>query len=142
VPGHGCAALWRDPAYFAQVRLDTWPAPVWPNGEDLDPDVLIWGVDADGNLPGAAGARRRVLTEELMTGPTCLTGCTAPGTATKTLERGSTLGVVRHVPAKLCDECGAPLYSGAVVEQLLAWLEDAVRAGVTVQVSEFSSVAA
>jgi hypothetical protein len=23
---------------------------VWPNGADLDPDVLIWGVDADGNL--------------------------------------------------------------------------------------------
>jgi len=36
-------SAWRDPAYFAQVRLDTWPAPVWPNGEDLDPDVLIGG---------------------------------------------------------------------------------------------------
>ncbi|MGH9696474.1 MAG: DUF2442 domain-containing protein [Bryobacteraceae bacterium] len=43
---------WRDPAYFAQVQLatDPWPAPTWPNGVDLDPDVLIWGVDADGNL--------------------------------------------------------------------------------------------
>jgi hypothetical protein len=43
---------WRDPAYFAQVHLatDPWPAPTWPNGVDLDPDVLIWGVDADGNL--------------------------------------------------------------------------------------------
>jgi hypothetical protein len=41
---------WRDPSYFAEVRLDTWPAPVWPHGEALDPDVLIWGVDADGNL--------------------------------------------------------------------------------------------
>lgn len=37
---------WRDPAYFAQVRLDTWPAPVWPNGEDLD----LWDVDAGGNF--------------------------------------------------------------------------------------------
>jgi hypothetical protein len=43
---------WRDPAYFAQVRLatDPWPAPTWPNGVDLDPDVLISGVDADGHL--------------------------------------------------------------------------------------------
>jgi hypothetical protein len=49
------------------------------------------------------------------------------------LERGSTLVVVRHVPAELCDRCGAPLYGGAVVEQLLAMLEDAVRAGVTMQ---------
>jgi hypothetical protein len=23
---------------------------VWPNGFDLDPDVLIFGVDANGNL--------------------------------------------------------------------------------------------
>jgi hypothetical protein len=43
---------WLDPAYFARVYLptDSWPAPTWPNGVDLDPDVLIWGVDADGNL--------------------------------------------------------------------------------------------
>ncbi len=43
---------WRDPAYFARVVLpsEPWPAPTWPNGVDLDPDVLIWGVDADGNL--------------------------------------------------------------------------------------------
>lgn len=53
VPAPGIESVfspWRDPAYFAQVQLDTWPAPVWPNGEDLDPDVLIWGIDADGNL--------------------------------------------------------------------------------------------
>jgi hypothetical protein len=48
---HNVFTPWRDPAYFAQVRLaEIWPAPVWPNGVDLDPDVLIWGVDADGNL--------------------------------------------------------------------------------------------
>ena len=43
---------WLDPAYFAQVSLpaEPWPAPTWPNGVDLDPDVLIWGVDADGHL--------------------------------------------------------------------------------------------
>ncbi|HEY3823097.1 MAG TPA: DUF2442 domain-containing protein [Bryobacteraceae bacterium] len=31
----------RDPAYFAQVRVDPEPGTVvWPNGADLDPDVL------------------------------------------------------------------------------------------------------
>jgi YgiT-type zinc finger domain-containing protein len=77
-----------------------------------------------------------------MTCPTCQTGHTARGTATKTLERGETLVVVRHVPADVCDRCGAPLYAGAVVEQLLALLDEATRAGVTFQVREFSSVAA
>jgi hypothetical protein len=52
---------WRDPAYFARVWLATnpWPAPTWPNGVDLDPDVLIWGVDADGNLLAPAHAEAR-----------------------------------------------------------------------------------
>lgn len=74
--------------------------------------------------------------------PTCQTGHTAQGTATKTLERGDTLIVVRHVPADVCNRCGAPLYAGAVVEQLLALLDEAARGGVTFQVREFASVAA
>ena len=77
-----------------------------------------------------------------MTCPTCQTGETIPGTATKTLERGATLVVVRHVPADVCDRCGAPLYSGAVVEQLLALLDAAHRGGVAFEVRDFSSVAA
>jgi YgiT-type zinc finger domain-containing protein len=76
-----------------------------------------------------------------MTCPTCRTGHTVPGTATKTLERGSTLVVVRHVPAEVCDRCGAPLYGGAVVEQLLALLETAYQGGVAFEVREFASVA-
>jgi YgiT-type zinc finger domain-containing protein len=77
-----------------------------------------------------------------MTCPTCQIGHTAQGTATKTLERGETLVVVRHVPAEVCDRCEAALYTGAVVEQLLALLDEASRTGVTFQVREFSSVAA
>lgn len=77
-----------------------------------------------------------------MTCPTCQTGKTTRGTTTKTLERGSTLVVVRHIPAEVCDRCGAPLYSGAVVERLLALLDEAHRAGVAFEVREFASVAA
>ena len=50
---------WRDPAYFAQVCLPTepWPTATWPNGVDLDPDVLIWGADATAStLRGEGGA--------------------------------------------------------------------------------------
>ena len=32
----------KDPAFFAQVRVEGGTV-VWPNGADLDPDVLIWG---------------------------------------------------------------------------------------------------
>jgi YgiT-type zinc finger domain-containing protein len=72
--------------------------------------------------------------------PTCQTGETTPGTATKTLERGATLVVVRHVPAEVCDRCGAPLYAGAVVDRLLLLLEAAHHGGVTFEVREFPSV--
>ena len=48
--GRNVFAPWRDPQYFAQVRLAEYGTAVWPNGVDLDPDVLIWGVDANGNL--------------------------------------------------------------------------------------------
>jgi hypothetical protein len=55
VPADGAAATvftpWRDPAYFGQVQIDpAWHAPVWPNGADLDPEVLIWGLHANGQL--------------------------------------------------------------------------------------------
>jgi YgiT-type zinc finger domain-containing protein len=73
-----------------------------------------------------------------MTCPTCQTGETSPGTATKMLERGSTLVIVRHVPADVCDRCGAPLYEGLVVEQLLALLDEAIDGGVMFSVREFS----
>jgi hypothetical protein len=38
---HGVFEPLRDPAYFAQVRADAeLGTVVWPNGADLDPDVL------------------------------------------------------------------------------------------------------
>lgn len=35
-----------DPAYFAQVTLDEWGAPCWPNGLDLAPDGLYASLGA------------------------------------------------------------------------------------------------
>ncbi len=71
---------------------------------------------------------------------TCQTGETRHGTVTKTLERGHTLVVVRHVPAECCDRCGVPVYAGAVLQHLLALLEQAERDGVMFEVREFASV--
>ena len=36
----------KDPAYFAQVRLDEDGAPAWPNGLDLAPDALYEDLTA------------------------------------------------------------------------------------------------
>jgi len=40
-----------DPVFFRAVRVDPRAGTiVWPDGTDLDPDVLRWGRRADGTL--------------------------------------------------------------------------------------------
>lgn len=55
----GVFAPLRDPAYFAQVRVepDTGTI-VWPNGADFDPDVLRHRLTGEA-LPGQAPSSRR-----------------------------------------------------------------------------------
>jgi hypothetical protein len=38
----------RDPAFFAQVTLSAWGAPLWPNGLDTAPDALYERLRAQG----------------------------------------------------------------------------------------------
>lgn len=68
----------------------------------------------------------------------CPTGQTAPGTKTATLEREETLIVVRHVPADVCETCGAAYYSADVTDRLRELLEEAARSQTEVLVREFS----
>ena len=52
---HGVFEPLRDPAYFAQLRVDPeLGTVVWPNGADLDPDVLYGRITG---TPAFAGAR-------------------------------------------------------------------------------------
>lgn len=43
----------RDPAFFAQVRIDELGAPVWANGTDIAPDALHDRLAAIGQSAGA-----------------------------------------------------------------------------------------
>ncbi len=54
----GVFAPLREPAYFAQVRVEPDSGTiVWPNGADLDPDVLRHALTGE-SLPGQDSARR------------------------------------------------------------------------------------
>jgi hypothetical protein len=54
----GVFAPLRDTAYFAQVRVEADTGTiVWPNGADLDPDVLHHRLTGE-PLPGQGPARR------------------------------------------------------------------------------------
>ena len=69
----------------------------------------------------------------------CKTGETQPGTATVTLERDGTTVVIKGVPARVCKNCGEEYVEENVTAQLLNTAEDAVRAGVQVDVRTYAA---
>ena len=72
-----------------------------------------------------------------MTCVICKHGKTAPGTTRIAVERGSTVLVVRSVPAQVCDNCGEAYLSPDAVDRLQEMLAAAARGGVQVEVREY-----
>lgn len=68
----------------------------------------------------------------------CKHGETQPGTVTVTLEREGTTLVFKHVPAHVCDNCGESYVDETTTDQLLNAAENAVKAGVQVEIREFA----
>jgi len=69
----------------------------------------------------------------------CKHGETRPGKTTVTLERGGATLVVRGVPARICGNCGEAYVDQEITRQLLGTAEEALRAGVQVDVREFAA---
>jgi YgiT-type zinc finger domain-containing protein len=67
----------------------------------------------------------------------CKHGETQPGRTTVTLTRGNTTVVFRDVPALICDNCGEEYVDEETTSRLLAIAEEAVRAGVHVDVRDY-----
>lgn len=68
----------------------------------------------------------------------CKTGETVDGTTTVTIERESTVLVMRGVPARVCGTCGEAYVSGAVTDEILRCAEEMHRQGVEVDVRRFA----
>jgi YgiT-type zinc finger domain-containing protein len=60
-----------------------------------------------------------------------------PGSATVTLERGGLTLVVKHVPARVCPNCGEQYVDEQTAGHLLDTAERAMEAGVHVDVREY-----
>ncbi len=71
--------------------------------------------------------------------PICRFGETTLGTATVTLTRGSAIMVIRHVPAEVCDSCGADYTDEAATRRLNQLLDEACAAGIELDVREYSA---
>lgn len=67
----------------------------------------------------------------------CKLGETRPGKATVTLERDSTILVVKGVPASVCANCGEEYVDEETTARLLQAAEEAAKAGVQVDVREY-----
>lgn len=72
----------------------------------------------------------------------CTGGGTQPGKTTITLERGAATLVFKGVPAQVCENCGEAYVGQETTEKLLRLAEEAVRAGVQVDIREFIAKAA
>lgn len=71
----------------------------------------------------------------------CKHGTTQPGKMTATFVRGETTIVIKQVPADVCDNCGEEYLSKDISAQLLRQAEDAVKAGIQVDVRIYRSAA-
>jgi len=65
-------------------------------------------------------------------------GARRPGNTTFTVDLGSGVVVVRHVPATVCVQCGADWIADDVAAQLEAYVEDARRKHSEVEVVAFT----
>lgn len=68
----------------------------------------------------------------------CKVGETSPGVTTVTLERNGAVLVFKKTPARVCGNCGEVYVEEEVTRGLLQEADAAVRAGVQVDVREFS----
>ena len=69
----------------------------------------------------------------------CKTGEVQQGTATVTLERDNATVVIKGVPARVCVNCGEEYIEEQVTASLLKTAEDAVLAGVQVDVRTYAA---
>lgn len=69
----------------------------------------------------------------------CRKGETRAGVATVTLERNGMTFVVRHVPARVCANCGEEYVDEATTSRLLETAEKAAQSGIHVHIREYAA---
>ncbi len=70
----------------------------------------------------------------------CKQAETRPGRATVTLQRDGLTLVIKGVPARVCPNCGEEYVEEEIAGQLLKTADEAVRAGVQVDIREYVGV--
>jgi len=69
----------------------------------------------------------------------CRNGNTEDGYATIVLEKDKTTLVFKHVPAKICDNCGEEYISSKVNKALLQQAREEMKRGITLGMLDFAA---
>ncbi len=69
----------------------------------------------------------------------CKDGEVVPGAATITLERDGLTMVVKHVPARICENCGEQYVDEEISTRLFKTAEEMAKSGAQVDVREFKA---
>lgn len=69
----------------------------------------------------------------------CKTGEVADGRTTVTLQRDETTVVIKHVPAKVCGQCGEYYLSEEMTGKVMAMAEEAVSKGAEVEILRWAA---
>jgi YgiT-type zinc finger domain-containing protein len=69
----------------------------------------------------------------------CKHGDVVPGAATVTLERDELTMVVKHVPARICENCGEQYVDEEIASGLFKTAEEMAKSGAQVDVREYKA---
>ena len=69
----------------------------------------------------------------------CKAEAVRKGKTTVTLERGSSLIIVKEVPADICEQCGEYYLSETVTERVMAQAEEAVARKAEVEIIRYAA---
>lgn len=74
-----------------------------------------------------------------MTCVICRTGRLQPGTTTVTLERGTSVVIIREVPAEVCDTCGEYYLDSRTASAVYRQADDAMNRHVEVEILRYAA---
>lgn len=74
-----------------------------------------------------------------MTCAICKTGRTQPGVATVTLQRGTSVIVIKEVPAQICEDCGEYYLGEPEARRVYALAEGAAKRNAEVEILHYAA---
>ncbi len=67
----------------------------------------------------------------------CKEGCSQPGATTMSIDKGSTIVVIRNIPAEICSTCGEEYIDTDTMKVIEKIVQSAQKAGLNIAVQQY-----